>query len=429
MSKLFRRSDSDVWYVRVPRPGGGTRKLSTGCTTKRAAEARLPELEREAVDSAYAASKTTVQKILDDYYRSRVRLGRAKGSLHHVRVKSGHLLRLLPRLARDVTHQVLTQYVDRRAEEGVKSTTWCKELRVFGGAWKLARRNKLVAAPLDEIMPELHDDYSPGERALSPWELVALSTVLAPHRMAVVAFAVAAGCDPGAIARVRREDVAPDFGSVLVRGTKRKSRYRTVPLELPAQRLLVRWAVARADGARPLLFGPWLNVRRDLHLACSKVGIPGCSPNDLRRTFGRWLRAERVSPNLIGAAMGHADSRMVERVYGKLAPDELSAAIAGSLMGRAPVASRDLPALPAHDDAANPAENWCAGRESNPRHGDFQSTHPNSDDPPVIAAYCDVTGSTEKASWDANGMSACLVRRAHAALHGDFDGRVLGVDA
>jgi len=43
---------------------------------------------------------------------------------------------------------------------------------------------------------------------------------------------------------------------------------------------------------------------------------PPCSPNDLRRTYATWLRAQGVEPQLIGAAMGHRDSRMVERVTG-----------------------------------------------------------------------------------------------------------------
>jgi integrase len=93
-----------------------------------------------------------------------------------------------------------------------------------------------------------------------------------------------------------------------------------------------RWALANAPGTEGgFLFPAWSNVRRDLHLACAKVGIPGCSPNDLRRTYGTMLREKGAEPQHIGAAMGDADSRMVERLYGKLAPGALARLLEGSV--------------------------------------------------------------------------------------------------
>ncbi len=43
------------------------------------------------------------------------------------------------------------------------------------------------------------------------------------------------------------------------------------------------------------------------------------------------MRADGVQPHLIGAMMGHSDSRMVERVYGRLPINDLRAAVAASL--------------------------------------------------------------------------------------------------
>jgi hypothetical protein len=76
-----------------------------------------------------------------------------------------------------------------------------------------------------------------------------------------------------------------------------------------------------------LLFRPWGNSRRDLTQACERAGIPPVSPNDLRRTFGTWLRLHGVAPHFIGVAMGHADSRMVERVYGRMPEENLRATL------------------------------------------------------------------------------------------------------
>ena len=95
-----------------------------------------------------------------------------------------------------------------------------------------------------------------------------------------------------------------------------------------------RWLALALQGAprSGRLFAPWPNVRRDLAAAAARAGVPRCSPNDLRRTYGSLLRVAGVAPHLIGQAMGHADSRMVERVYGRLGADELARLI-GEVVG------------------------------------------------------------------------------------------------
>jgi hypothetical protein len=66
-------------------------------------------------------------------------------------------------------------------------------------------------------------------------------------------------------------------------------------------------------------------VRRDLHLAWAQAGIEACSPNDLRRTYAKWMRLARVPAEIVAPTMGHRDTRMVERVYGRLSPEEIGA--------------------------------------------------------------------------------------------------------
>nr|MBK7068068.1 tyrosine-type recombinase/integrase [Deltaproteobacteria bacterium] len=106
-----------------------------------------------------------------------------------------------------------------------------------------------------------------------------------------------------------------------------------VPVATRPQLELLRYALTHAEGEDPALFLPWQNVRRDLREACKRTGIPPCSPNDLRRTFATWLRAAGAPTDLIAPVMGHADTRMVERVYGRLAPSDLRRRIDG-LRGR-----------------------------------------------------------------------------------------------
>lgn len=91
----------------------------------------------------------------------------------------------------------------------------------------------------------------------------------------------------GESCRALRADVAEDLSTVFIRGTKRSTRLRTVPIVGETARSLLEYVLTHAAGEGGLLFRPWSNVRRDLHAACDAVKIRRCSPNDLRRTAQR----------------------------------------------------------------------------------------------------------------------------------------------
>ena len=137
------------------------------------------------------------------------------------------------------------------------------------------------------------------------------------------------------------------------------------------------------------------NVRRDIAGACARAGIPPCTPNDLRRTFGTWWREHEVEPHLIGSLLGHKDSRMVERVYGRMPVQSLGRALERRLPAEPGPNSRILASSPSSDrstcaadsgkserhmrprrqaEPQFPAEIWCPGTELNRRHEDFQSS-------------------------------------------------------
>lgn len=148
---------------------------------------------------------------------------------------------------------------------------------------------------------------------------------------AIVCFSIATSAEWCAIWRARREDIAPDLTQVRVRGSKNENRDRPLPLTLYAFGLLLEYARRHGDGELADGEGTFLfrgshasSFRHRLHEACARAGIPPLSPNDLRRTHGKWLRLVGVAPATIAPSMGHADARMVERVYGKSSPMELA---------------------------------------------------------------------------------------------------------
>ncbi len=317
MGRLFKRGN--VWFTRVPKRGGGTRKVSTGCTDKKAAEHRAGELEREAVNPAHAAAnKASTADACDEFIGSRVRRGRAAGTLHHYGVKLGHIARLMPERLADVDAAACERFIEARLEEGAAQTTVKKEIRALGATLRHARRRGVYMKDVEAVIPELEETYTPRTRALTPWELVALVNALSPDRAAHVVFIVATGARWSESVRARL-DVDVSAHMVRLRGTKTARALRTVPVA-PTMRSALAWAVANAPGSS---FDQWTNVRRDLGLACDEAGIARVTPNDLRRTFATWLRMSGVTPDIIGAALGHTTSRMAELVYGRIGPDDL----------------------------------------------------------------------------------------------------------
>ena len=162
-----------------------------------------------------------------------------------------------------------------------------------------------------------------------------------------------------AIERARPEDIDPELAWCRVRGSmdaqKGGNRDRIVPVVDIRCAFLLACAREHADCGGILLFRRKANFRRDLAATCERlstcagcrnackatptsgcascatVAFGRCSPNDLRRTHAKWLRLAGVEPSHIAPIMGHADSRMVQRVYGKVKPMDLSALLTAQL--------------------------------------------------------------------------------------------------
>jgi integrase len=208
-------------------------------------------------------------------------------------------------------------YVSQRLKEKAARTTIARELTTLRGALKLAKRHGKYHKDLAEVMPEFSPKYRPKIRALSEREIARLLKALPLKRAAVVAFLLATGATyPSEMAALKRSDVDMTRWMVHLPGTKRETRDRHVPI-VPFARTWLRSAMAYWP------FERWTNVRRDMHKACDEARVGRCSPNDLRRSIATLMRARGVEPSLIGVFLGHGDSRMAERVYGRLAPEQL----------------------------------------------------------------------------------------------------------
>ena len=296
--------------------------------------ARYRELERREADPSYRASnEATLGDGAAEFVTSRIVKGCADGTMHMYGIKLAHLGRLLgddlPLAHIDAPK--VDGFIARRLAEGAARNTIGKELTALRGLQKVAQRAGKFPRPLFEVMPsEWSNDYEPRRTALTPEQVNALVTYLAArpraglNGAALVTFIVATGARWSEALRAERSCVDMKRGLVYFKITKTKKsgkREKWVPIT-PKTRALLEQVLAATAG-RKTLFERWGNGRRDLALACDAVGCPRVTPNDLRRTHANWLRDAGVDTASIADVLGHVDSRMVERVYGKLRPEQL----------------------------------------------------------------------------------------------------------
>ncbi len=341
--RLFKRGK--IWFLYFYEAGVRIQR-STRCADRKAAEIVARRLERDAADPDHAAARNATLgqalKALVDHREELARVGkRSVATACFYRDKVGHWTRLLETndrgeyaafVLRDLRAHHVDGYISRRRAEGVSEHTIAKELTALRAALKLAKRAGLWRGDPAEVCPiAFAPEYKPRERALREPEVDALIAALPPDRAARVAFIVATSACWSETEHARRGDAMSDLSQVLIRGTKRRARFRHVPVVSALQRRLLAFALEHAGGEGEALFAPWSNVRRDLTDACVRARIERCSPNDLRRTCATLLRAAGARVDDLAPLMGHADSRMLVRVYARLSTRDLAHRIEESL--------------------------------------------------------------------------------------------------
>ena len=111
-----------------------------------------------------------------------------------------------------------------------------------------------------------------------------------------------------------------------VKVTKTASGDRTVAL-LPAARsaisLLTRGEPDTAVFIKPATGEPYWEDRslaRDFRLACEEAGVRYRGPNQCRHTYATWALSSGENPAWIAKQMGHSDTLMLFKTYGKWMP-------------------------------------------------------------------------------------------------------------
>lgn len=342
-----------IFYAQIKNEYGVWIKRTLNTSDRKVADVRYRDLERREADPSYRAShETTLADAADGFLTSRRVKGCADGTLSMYEQKIAHLGRLLgddlPLAHIDAPK--VDRYIATRLAEHASRNTIGKELTTLRGILKVAQRAGTFPRPLFEVMPtEWSNDYEPRRTFLTPAQVTALIEWLAApraytdalgrkgtreagedvrlNRAAYVAFVVATGARFSEANRATRAQIDLKEGLVyfkISKTAKKGKREKWVPIR-PATRPLLEQVVAATSGrgSGVPMFERWGNIRRELATACTALGLPRVTPNDLRRTHANWLREAGTDNATIADVLGHMDSRMVDRVYGKLRPKQL----------------------------------------------------------------------------------------------------------
>lgn len=308
---LYRRGG--VWWLRCDPVTGGRR--STRCKAKPAAVAFRGERERLAADPGYAASHSaTVGKWAAELVVMKTAT-RSAGTADMYRTKAGHVRRLFGDGCRmvDVTPSAVDRFVAARRAESAIDNTIGKELLAIEQMCRLAKRSGEFAGDIDSLRPVgFTSGYEPRKQTLTFEQVRQLFAVMPPARVAAVALAVAVGARRSEVQRIRREDIDLDAWTVRIAGTKTDGSDRTIPIPLPAHRILLQ--LAAESGQLPV---SWPSMSTGVPRYCAKAGLPRATPNDLRRSFGTWGIEAGFTREDVAKQLGHASTAMVFRVYGR----------------------------------------------------------------------------------------------------------------
>jgi integrase len=143
--------------------------------------------------------------------------------------------------------------------------------------------------------------------------------------------ALETGCRYGELCRLRVADFNPDSGTLAIQQSK-SGRSRHVVLtdegaaffrQLVADRASDDLILRRADGRA------WRKANQDRFMAaaCARAKIEPIGIHGLRHTWASLAVMAGVPLMVVAKNLGHADTSMVEKFYGHLAPSYIADAI------------------------------------------------------------------------------------------------------
>lgn len=221
---------------------------------------------------------------------------------------------------------VCREYVNARRKLGRADATILTELRRIQTCLNWAADNNIIEkAPVLWMPPE----PKARERWLTREEINKLiEGATSPHvRLFIILGIVSAGRSE-AILDLTWDRVDFEQGLIYLHDPDRDRTMKgraTVPMNDTARAALT---VAKQAALTPFVI-EWKqaklgSIKKGFAEAVRRAGIEHCTPHDLRRTAASWMVMNGVPYQQVAHYLGHKSTRMVERVYGRFAPDYLA---------------------------------------------------------------------------------------------------------
>lgn len=345
MGTLYQRKTGGTYYGYWTDVKGRHHRKSLATHDREVARARLRQYELVSTDSA-AHSRHALTAAIGDLLNV-VAQGNSRATWGSYKQKGSHLVRLLGNIELgDLTRDLVLGYVRHRRSDIASDSTIHKELVVLRRTLAEARERGLWAGDPRAIVPSIKVRYEPKENWLSEDDAGRLlATLKNPGRRLWTALGLLAGLRLSEIESLRWEHVDTDAKRLRVPGRKTASSWRVVPIGVDLDVMLrAERKRAKATPAARVV-EHWPNVRRDLAVAIEQMNraaaelaakrkrkpptpLKAVTPNDLRRTFASWLKQRGFDSLVVAQLLGHTSTRMVEKVYGRLADANFIAAVA-----------------------------------------------------------------------------------------------------
>jgi len=195
----------------------------------------------------------------------------------------------------------------------------------------LLRDGKISCRPVWEQVAPFKNVDSARVRFLNDNEARDLIEGCGPDFRDLVTAALLTGCRYGELGALTVADYDPQGGSVFIAESK-SGKSRDVYLTAEGKALFDRLCAGRAKGERALLKANgkrWgkSDQQRPLRVAIDAAKIEPLTFHELRHTYASRLVMRGVSMAVVARQLGHADSRMVEKHYGHLAPSYVASTV------------------------------------------------------------------------------------------------------
>lgn len=241
---------------------------------------------------------------------------------HHIK----HLAPFFGRLAPEhVSNRTLLDYAKARHGAGIKDGTILRELGTLKAALRFAAGNRWIAA-----IPPLQSPVStppPRDLWLTREQVTTLLQSAKSHHIRLYTLlALSTAARMGAILGLTWQQVNMERGLIdFGRGWGNKRR-AIVPINDDLRAALAQARlIAQSDFVIEWHGKPVTSIKKAFSVLADDCGIE-CSPHVLRHTAATWLVMDGVPLAEVARLLG-ATERMIERVYGKHAPDYLRRAV------------------------------------------------------------------------------------------------------